>query len=370
MASTLIEAMGEEIDRISAVYESSFAGQSRATRDLGELDQLIQRTRAVLAQVDQIPAAARGADMSRLRDVAAENLRIYEAEKVAIKEALAAGPDFDEFARLASTANFVFARYFRHYAGKDRATRDLGLLAEMVEDLKLLRQRMTAIASRANASGFKRDVDLVSQSLETYQSELKEIDKAQDAGSPDDQAGVLASVANSQFRVYRVHFANQARVTRRPALLQRVLDNLRRVKTKMEAVQQKGVTVEHNAKNIEIVEQNIKTYEAELGEIRKARQGTQMADIMGMLGDAANQQFEQYRTNFAGKDRATVDLELLGDICDRLGEIARQMTDLGRAEHNDMNERNLGIVIDQLTSFEREFTEVARVKQGAPTQNS
>jgi hypothetical protein len=368
MASTLIETLGQEIDRISALYESSFAGQSRATRDLDELDMLIKRVQDVIAKVTQIPSAAQGPELARVREIAQANLKIYETEKTAIKDAKAAGPDFEDFARLANTANFVFARYYRHFAGKDRVTRDVGLLAEMVEDLKHLRQRMVAMAAKNPAAAFKKDVDLVASTLEMYQSEIREITKAQTMGTQDEQASALASLANSQFAIYRSHFASKSRVTRRPALLQRVVDNLRRTRERMTDLRKGGLEVDYNAKNIEIVEQNLATYETEMVEIRKARQGTKMDDIMGMLGSAANELFEEYRKGFAGKDRTSVSLDQLSLICDQLGEIAGQMTDLSRAETNDMNERNLEIVMDQLSMFEREFEAIVEAQKNAATR--
>src|SRR6478609_4804131 len=48
MASNITETLGNEVDQIAASYEASFAGQSRATRNLDELDRLIARTKAVL----------------------------------------------------------------------------------------------------------------------------------------------------------------------------------------------------------------------------------------------------------------------------------------------------------------------------------
>lgn len=365
--ATLIESLGDEINQIAAAYESAFAGQSRASRNLDELDSLIRRVRSVLGRVDQIPSAARGADLASLREVAAGNLRIYESEREAIKAAKASGPDFEVFARLATTANFVFARYHRHFAGKDRMTRDLGLLAEMVEDLKQLRQRMAAVAAK-NAknpsANFSRDVDLVGQNLEMYQGEIKAIADAQGMGTPEEQAGVLANLANDQFQIYRLHFAGQSRTTRRPALLQRVVDNLRRYRDRMAALRDGGLTVDFNGKNIEVVDGNLALYETELGEIRKARQQTAMGDIMGMLGASANELFEEYRKDFAGKSRGQVNQEQLGAMADKLGEIHRQMTDLGRAEENEMNERNLDVVQDQLAMFEREWEQVQALKAG------
>jgi hypothetical protein len=76
---------------------------------------------------------------------------------------------------------------------------------------------------------------------------------------------------------------------------------------------------------------------------------------MGMLGGAANEVFEEYRQKFAGKDRRTVDLATMTTLCDQLSEIVRQMADMGRTEKNEMNERNLDIVIERLSTYEEEW---------------
>ena len=119
---------------------------------------------------------------------------------------------------------------------------------------------------------------------------------------------------------------------------------------------------ETNKKNIGIVESQLGTYRAELAEIRKARQGAPFADLMGMLGGAANELFDEYRKNFSGQDRKTRDLELLSRICDDLGDIRKQMNDLARAESNDMNAQNLAIVVSQLTQFEEEWEAISAAK--------
>jgi hypothetical protein len=62
-----------------------------------------------------------------------------------------------------------------------------------------------------------------------------------------------------------------------------------------------------------------------------------------------------------------VDLSVLSLLCDKLGEIARQMADLNRTEPTEMNERNLSIVMEQLAAFEQEYRESHHVQ--FPAQN-
>ena len=362
MASPLIESMSKELSAIDSIYASDFAGQARATRDSAQLDDLVRRTKALLTKVEAIPVAAQGPELAALTQTARENLKTYETERVAIQKAKEAGPETNEFALLATEANFVFARYFRHFAGQNRATRDIDLLAEMVDDLKQIQKRMQAIAASHPKGEFKADLGVVEESLARYQSELREIEKAQSSGTDDDQANMLAQLANEQFNLYQTHFAGQSRSTRRPALLVRIISSLKRTRERMIALLEKNFSEEFNRKNAEIVAERLAVYEGEIAEIRKVRQSTPMSDIMGLLGGAANDLFSEYRTHFADKNRGEVDKKRLASICDRLGEIGRQMAELGRAEESDVNSRNREIVYEQLALFEREFEAVSQVQ--------
>lgn len=350
-----------QLDEISNTYEARFAGHSRVTRDVSEMEDLIRRAREVVQQLEALPAVARGAEADALLATAKDSLKLYQSEREAIAAAKSAGPDLEEFARLGTQANFVFARYRRHFAGKSRNTRDLGLLAEMIDDLTKIQQRMQPIANKhRGVEGLASDLELVSNNLKMYITERGEIADARGSGTPEQQADVLAEVANGQFKVYQDHFADKSRLTRRPQLLQRMIDNLKTVKDRMEGLRKGGLRSDVNAKNIDVVDQNLKMYMNELAEIKKARASVKLSDLMGSLGGAANDVMNEYRENFAGKARKGRDLDLLSKLCDQLGEIARQMSDLGRAEVQDFNIKNLAIVSDNLVMLENEYDEIVK----------
>ena len=67
-------------------------------------------------------------------------------------------------------------------------------------------------------------------------------------------------------------------------------------------------------------------------EIKKARASVKLSELMGNLGGTANDVMEEYSQNFAGKARKGRDVDLISKLCDQLGEISSQMSDLGRAE--------------------------------------
>ena len=350
----------EELDRIAARYESQFAGLPRAGRNIDELDAILKDTKSVLARIESIPTAVRPADLNELAETARQNVAIYERERKLIADAANAAPEMEQFATLATSANFVFARYRRHFAGKSRATRDVGLLEEMIEDLESIEEGMADIVKTSkNKTELSRDLDLVRRTLETYRSEEKQIRDARKMGTAEERASALAEVANGQFKIYQAHFAGKSRATRRPALLQRVIDQLEAIHAEMRALKEGGLTGGHNDGNLEIVERQINTYKTELGEVRTARKGIAFGDLLGMLGGAANNVFDDFRKDFAGQDRKSRDIEKLSAMCDELGDVRRQMLDVGRAEPNASNDSNIDIVSSQLANFEQEFEQIA-----------
>lgn len=363
--ATIIESLGKELEELDREYATSFAGQSRQTRDLDQIDRMINRGSSILQRIDQIPSAAQGPELVRLRTTAAQNVGLYTQERAAIQRAQESGTSYDAFAFEATSANLVFARYARHFAGKDRSTRDLALLGELVDELKQIDKRMTALLAESKSTEFERDRKVVRENLAQYQSEINLVEQAQKTGNAEQQASVLATLANEQFGLYQTHFAGAPRISRRPALLMRIVSSLKKIREGMIAHRDGGLDSEFNGKNIGIVEGRLQVYETELGEVRKVRQSTSMVDIMGELGGAANVLFDEYRGAFADKPRAAVDLEKLGSICDKLSEIRRQMSEMSRAEDNEVNSKNLDIVTEQLVMFEGEYEAVLRTKNAA-----
>ena len=108
-------------------------------------------------------------------------------------------------------------------------------------------------------------------------------------GTPEEQASALAECANGQFRLYDTHFAGKSRVTRRPALLQRMIDTLTQVHDRMRTLRDQGLRVDFNDQNMRVVEESLQTYKSELVAIRADRERTKFADLQGMLGGAANE---------------------------------------------------------------------------------
>ncbi len=353
-----VEELENELKGLEQEYEAAYTGKDRHTVDLGPLRELIARADKAIRSLESLGALTAGESAATLHKAMTDRKAFFEREVVLITSAKDMGPAFERFASEGTSANFVFDRYVRHFAGQSRDTRDLGLLKELIDELKGIKKRMLAVGGKKIPEALERDVDIVTQNIERYQVEEREIPKAQASGSVEEQADRLAMLANQQFAIYQRFFAGQSRVTRRPGLLVRLIDNLKRYRSAMFELKSKGLNSEANAGNIGIVDGRLQAYEKELAEIRKVRSQVKLSDIMGSLGGSANELFEEYRRDFAGKDRTSVSLEQLFDLVDKLDEIRRQMEELGRVEKNETNAKNLVIVRDYQGSWVREFQSV------------
>jgi hypothetical protein len=351
-----VDEFRQQINTISSRYDARFANKPRATRNLSELDEITADLDALIAQ-----GAAEFPGDSVLEN-ARENRALYAKEREAIIAAKEQ-PFAVESATLATWANFVFDEYRRHYAGKSRSTRDTGRMEEMIAELDWLTDDMHALLAKHEIESVRNDLGAVESNLKLYETELENIKSARASGTRDDQVSQLANAANEQFAIYNTQFAGKGRTTRRPALLERMVNNLDDILDEMRTLNAKGTRNPTNTKNIGIVQNNIKLYQDELVAVRKAREEASKEDLAGMLGGAANDVMAEYRENFAGKDRATRDLDLISSLCDQMYEIALQMREI-RDELPDLelNNRNLSIVLDNLIMYNTEYTRIKEAK--------
>lgn len=357
-----IKDLQQRANSLHGNYSFRFAGHARITRDLKALDQLISDTTALLGEAQQADVSGPPAEREQLISELKERVDLYTKERGEIASAQEAGPAAKEASVLASRANFIINRYRRHFANRERKSRDTGFLSEMIQDLQRIKEEMRLMLNVHPIEQLEADLRTVSNNIETYIKERAEILNARDRLSLDDKFSNLANLANAQFRVYESHFAGKSRISRRPGLLQRIIDNLSEIQKSMNNL---GIISEVNDKNIQIVEDRLRLYRDEIKQIEGVRSQNSLEDQAGELGGSANSIMEEYGKVFAGQDRRTRDLEALGLLCDQMGEVERQMHAIALQRNIDMNINNLSIVRDALSMFDREYVEIQRAKSGS-----
>lgn len=364
MAKPSFKELKQQVDGIYQRYDGHFAGKPRATRDLDLLEELIEELTEVVEVAKSSMNGGRDPAMISLLEMAQQNLEVYQGEHSAIVSAQAMGPTSVMAARVVMEANLTFGRYYRHFARRERRTRDLGLMEELIEELEGVERRMKAVAEEEGEE-LAANLEVVSSNLEMYRREEAAIRSARQEGSAQERADLMATLANDQFALYRGHFAGKARHTRRAELLRRIIKQLEEIRSVMRELKRRGLHSSANDRNMRIVTENLKVYKQEVREITKAKSGLTTDQIAGSLGGAANDIMAVYRADFAGQDRATRDLDQLSLLCDQMAEIALQMRAIDEEEPSEMNSKNLDIVLDAWMLYDSEYRRVVEAKAEA-----
>ncbi len=345
----------ERARSIQRRYESNFAGHPRISRNLNLLESLIEESRALLE------AWPEGEE--ELRTETEQNLALYTREIESIRQAQAQGTDAFDAHVLNVWAQLNFARYRRNFAGKSRATRDLGLLEEMLKTLSDLEAQMAPLLND-NPIELKESHKSCGEYINLLQRERSAIGQLRIRGTLEEQADLLAQVANNQFKLYRDQFSGRARLSRRPALLQRMIQRLEEILERMHALRAQGHHRETHARNIDLVSSRLSAWREELKSIQNLRSELSFSQLVSALAEGANALFEEYRVQFAGQPRESRDLEKLNSICEGLYDLAWQMDELERVRADQSNQDNLQIIFDHLRIYDREFERIQSLQKG------
>jgi hypothetical protein len=357
MAADQLSQLTSRADAVHNHYRREFAGRSRIGRDATVLDGLIAQSQQIAVEATSLDGAG------TLRGALNERIAMYRNERTAIGEAAAGGPALARAYRLHDLSWLDSRRYSRHFAGKSRPTRDLGLLAEMIDGETSRRDELSTLAVDKGAAWRADSIQGMGNGIELYTNERDAILGIRDGMSLAERAQVLATVANDQFGLYRLHFQGQSRRTRRVPLLERIIAQLKSIATEMEGLRDGGLQSESNDGNIGKVRDRLAHHVTELGNIRNARATIRPVDLGTALGEEANGFFKEYREQFAGKPRDKADPAKLSTICDQLLVAAQQMADLHAQTSLESVERNLAITLDNLKAYEREWARMMEARQ-------
>ena len=88
-------------------------------------------------------------------------------------------PLSDRIGYLGGAANDVFSQYREHFAGQDRRSRDISLLAKLIEELWYLMGEMDRIDQDDGDDTNARNLSIVTDQLRMYDREYGEIAKVQ-----------------------------------------------------------------------------------------------------------------------------------------------------------------------------------------------
>lgn len=265
--------LATQANRVFDRYQRHFAGQDRGTRDHLLLNNMADELVAIEDKMAQLVKAG-VLQAKEDQDVVNAQLKLYRDEIVNIKQAHASGTNDEKASRFAELANNQFTKYSASFAGKNRATRRIGLLDRMKSNLKIYRRYMTDLQK----SGFHNEMNnnnigIVTSNVNMYERELKEIQTAKSTNSIEDVAGSLGGAANETFDTYRKSFSGKSRTEVDIELLSNLCDELYEIMIQMREISD-DVDIESNDANLRIVEENLASYEIEYLAVKAAQEGT------------------------------------------------------------------------------------------------
>jgi hypothetical protein len=375
-----INSIKEQVEKLQIQYQTLFGGQPRISRDasildvwIGQLNQHQKELQATEEDVDNLKP-----DLIKL---ILDRKELYQSEATEIRKLQKLSPIAIASYVFGEWLDLSFQRYQRNFAGKSRSTRDLNLLSELSAELRILSFELQELLKQ-KANPAKQDLEnfqkRIEDHLKMYDNERKEILKAQKAdGDINQQAGILANLANQCFAAYRTHFQGKPRTSRRLTTLERICTQLSKVKQEMKAIPFSKLTEDMRGvhlNNQKIVESNLEGYEAEKPMVENAQNALNLEGWVSHLATAADQTFKSYQTQFAGKSRSACNPDVLSDICDELFDILTQLKPLLAVVNQDTPpevaltlKQTIRVSMDQLRLFHREWEEVTKAVKAINT---
>lgn len=351
--------LAKHADQLDQQYQTYFAGHPRFSRDPSLLrrmaDQAKKHLESGVNQTNEKEARA------RLR----KQVELFESEARSIDAIQASNSEEFLGHEYRSWVDLIFARYRRNFAAQSRSDRPLHLLKGLRAEVGRVVEQLVKLESRGTNEVVSEALETARQNQKLFDDELDAIAKLRTEGDFGQRTSLLANDANRLFEDWGHYFSNKARLSRRIERLTQMMVHLEWIATQMSDVERGGDADGLNAKNREICAQRLSFYKKEREQIQLARSQASFDQIVLALGEAANQAFDAYREQFAGRDRKTVELGRLDRICEELFDLAIQMNELDLVRSHDANQQNLATVLDQLRLFQREYDTIRQVQEAS-----
>jgi hypothetical protein len=163
-------------------YRLLFAGEPRMSRDPEVLAGMIKAIREIHGSMRalQTRGVTNDAHLKNMQ-IVSDRIDSWEQELATIRDVITRGDRTERIGRLGEAANKIFAEYREHFAGKDRKTRDLTKLANLIEQLWPIQRCMDAIDADDGDDTNARNLSIVTDQLRVYDREYRNIQQAQQA---------------------------------------------------------------------------------------------------------------------------------------------------------------------------------------------
>lgn len=285
-------------------YQLHFAGQPRLTRDPELLAALIEAAEQA-ARAPGLPAEEASGARAWAERMRSEHALLCRLQQQAGEPERAA-------AHIYAHAGLLMHRYSRHFAGRERPGRDLGLLQETAAQLAVLAEDLgRALPGQPDALAAWRQ-RLAAEAEAIAASRHQE-------GDARRQAARLAAAANTLMATYQVQVVGRRRLACRPALIDRLAGDLAGLAA---ALRQLPIAALDAAFHVEVlagIEQQATAWRSEAAATRAAVQDAAEQAVVEALAGEMDAALEDF--NRLGQAAAAPHRGQLAPLCDRLDEV-------------------------------------------------
>lgn len=372
----------ERADALQAQFDAWQARAEEAESDALALRRVIGRTRALLRRVRRLDdpagraladrlgeqlAAYRAAwaslerggdrvDMAEIDDLAEAAMRGETGAADELIEKLVAAESEStsaEIEALGLRASFLFGRYARHFAGKPRASRDALLLGDMERYLSRMVERLVLELTLHMNDALMGRIELLTEQLGLWSEEQDQIGPAREALPPREQLHALGDLTRELAAEWRVQVGDLPATTVRPRLVKRLLEALELVRVDVDALGATELIDDPEAQDLlaEVTghQERWLARRAKLSEAR--RRAVPAVGARALQAEVAECILQWAREVTAGAHDPERVVRM-GELCDRLQELERQLDQAVRAGADASSERLLVYARARLVEWE------------------
>ena len=200
------------VDLIFDRYRRNFAGQNRVERDLHLLNGLKTELQKIGERISKLSHHRSSEVIDDAQSACESHLTLFKNEFIEISKLRTAGEAGQQTSILANDANRLFEHWGDYFGGKSRVSRRIDRLQLMIDHLRWLQEKMSALEGSADPERLnQKNREICLKRAEFYTQELGHIKEVRGQTEFDDLVLSLGESANLAFADYRESFAGKDR---------------------------------------------------------------------------------------------------------------------------------------------------------------
>jgi len=258
-----------------------------------------------------------------------------------------------EVEALGLRASFLLGRYARHFAGRPRASRDAHLLSDLERYLTKMVERLVIELTLHMDDALMERIEVLTDQLAIWAEEQEVIAPTREALPPREQLHALAELCRGLAAEWRVQGGDYPVATVRPKLVKRLVTALDLARIEVESLAATELIDDPEARAL-VTEVNARLerwreHRARLAEARKRVTPTLRA--RGLQAEVA-ECILQWAREVTGGAHDPERIVRMGELCDRLQELERQLERVVRDGANEATARLLAYARARLMEWE------------------